>query len=75
MRTSPSRSVDPIKAALLASAGEFGWGGWASTFFACDPKEQIALLSFAQLCPSDRYPIRRAPSEALRSRRSMTRAR
>ena len=39
--------------------GEFGWGGWASTFFAVDPLEQLAIISFAQLTPSDRYPIRR----------------
>ena len=51
--------VDPIKASLLASRGEFGWGGWASTFFAVSPKEQMIALSFAQLTPSDRYPIRR----------------
>ena len=50
--------VDPIKASLLTSAGEFGWGGWASTFFAVDPKEQMFMISFAQLTPSDRYPIR-----------------
>ena len=51
--------VDPIKASLLASVGEFGWGGWASTFFAVDPHEEMFVLSFAQLTPSDRYPIRR----------------
>ena len=51
--------VDPIKASLLTSAGEFGWGGWASTFFAVDPKEQMVTVQFAQLTPSDRYPVRR----------------
>ena len=51
--------VDPIKARLLASKGEFGWGGWASTFFAVVPREQMIVLSFAQIAPSDRYPIRR----------------
>jgi len=51
--------VDPIKARLLASKGEFGWGGWASTFFAVVPREQMIVLSLAQIAPSDRYPIRR----------------
>ena len=30
---------DPIKASLLCSKGEYGWGGWASTFFAVDVRE------------------------------------
>ena len=50
---------DPIKASLLCSQGEYGWGGWASTFFAVDPSEDMFVLSLAQLAPSDRYPIRR----------------
>jgi len=41
--------VDPIKARLLASKGEFGWGGWASTFFAVVPREQMIVLSLAQI--------------------------
>jgi CubicO group peptidase (beta-lactamase class C family) len=57
--TSPSRCSPLEKASLLSSVGEFGWGGWASTFFAVDPLEQLAIISFAQLTPSDRYPIRR----------------
>mmetsp|Transcript_32726 Transcript_32726/g.86001 ORF Transcript_32726/g.86001 Transcript_32726/m.86001 type:complete len:875 (-) Transcript_32726:377-3001(-) len=50
---------DPIKASLLCSKGEYGWGGWASTFFAVDPEEDMFVMSLAQLAPSDRYPIRR----------------
>ena len=30
---------DPIKASLLCSQGEYGWGGWASTFFAVEVHE------------------------------------
>mgnify|MGYP003318172664 CR=1 FL=1 len=33
--------------------------GWASTFFAVVPREQMIVLSLAQIAPSDRYPIRR----------------
>ena len=50
---------DPIKASLLCSKGEYGWGGWASTFFAVDPEENMFFMQLAQLAPSDRYPIRR----------------
>ena len=50
---------DPIKASLLCSKGEYGWGGWASTFFAIDPEENMFFMSLAQLAPSDRYPVRR----------------
>ena len=32
---------DPIKASLLCSQGEYGWGGWASTFFAVDVPHEI----------------------------------
>ena len=51
--------TDPVKAQIVGSAGEYGWGGWASTFFSVDPREELALLSLAQIVPSDRYPIRR----------------
>jgi len=50
---------DPIKASLLCSKGEYGWGGWASTFFAVDPEENMFFMQLAQLAPSDRYPVRR----------------
>lgn len=51
--------IDPIKASLLCSQGEYGWGGWASTFFAVDPEENMFVMSLSQLTPSDRYPVRR----------------
>eukprot|EP00931_Biecheleriopsis_adriatica_P066524 TRINITY_DN4086_c0_g2_i1.p1 TRINITY_DN4086_c0_g2~~TRINITY_DN4086_c0_g2_i1.p1 ORF type:complete len:817 (-),score=92.95 TRINITY_DN4086_c0_g2_i1:729-3179(-) len=51
--------TDPVKASMMASRGEHGWGGMASTFFALDPVEDMIVLSFAQLVPSDRYPTRR----------------
>eukprot|EP00930_Biecheleria_cincta_P049196 TRINITY_DN34440_c0_g1_i1.p1 TRINITY_DN34440_c0_g1~~TRINITY_DN34440_c0_g1_i1.p1 ORF type:complete len:821 (-),score=91.88 TRINITY_DN34440_c0_g1_i1:248-2710(-) len=51
--------TDPVKASMMASRGEHGWGGMASTFFALDPVEDLIVLSFAQLVPSDRYPTRR----------------
>lgn len=51
--------TDPVKASILTSRHEHGWGGWASTFFSLDPVEDMFVISLAQLIPSDRYPIRR----------------
>ncbi|MFC9251942.1 serine hydrolase domain-containing protein [Amycolatopsis thailandensis] len=49
---------DPVKAKTLASAGEFAWGGAASTAFWVDPDEDVTVLFFTQLLPSTTYPIR-----------------
>ncbi len=49
---------DPVKAKTPASAGEFAWGGAASTAFWVDPDEDITVLFFTQLLPSSSYPIR-----------------
>ncbi len=49
---------DPVKNKVLASPGEYAWGGAASTAFWVDPVEQITALFFTQLLPSSTYPIR-----------------
>ncbi|WP_370947898.1 serine hydrolase domain-containing protein [Amycolatopsis sp. cg5] len=49
---------DPIKAKTLASAGEFAWGGAASTAFWVDPDEDLTAMFFTQLLPSSTYPLR-----------------
>ncbi len=51
--------LDPAKAQILGSAGEFSWGGMASTTFWCDPAEDLAAVLMTQLVPSSTYPIRR----------------
>jgi CubicO group peptidase (beta-lactamase class C family) len=50
--------VDPVKNKVLASPGEFAWGGAASTAFWVDPVEQVTALFLTQLLPSSTYPIR-----------------
>jgi CubicO group peptidase (beta-lactamase class C family) len=50
--------VNAAQADLLASEGEFGWGGAASTSFFVDPKERLIGLLLTQLMPSRYYPIR-----------------
>jgi CubicO group peptidase (beta-lactamase class C family) len=51
--------IDPAKAQILGSPGEYNWGGLASTAFWCDPSEDMAVLMLTQLAPSSTYPIRR----------------
>jgi CubicO group peptidase (beta-lactamase class C family) len=50
--------VDPVAYKVPASAGEFTWGGAASTAFWVDPAEQITAAFYTQLLPSSTYPIR-----------------
>ena len=51
--------IDPAKAEVMTSAGEYAWGGAASTAFWVDPKEELVALLLTQLMPSSSYPIRR----------------
>ncbi|MCL4422314.1 MAG: beta-lactamase family protein [Actinobacteria bacterium] len=49
---------DPVANKVLASPGEYGWGGAASTLFWVDPAEELTTLFLTQLLPSSTYPIR-----------------
>jgi CubicO group peptidase (beta-lactamase class C family) len=51
--------TDPASMRVSSSAGEYGWGGAASTVFWVDPVEEMTVLFFTQLLPSTTYPIRR----------------
>ncbi|HSH99581.1 MAG TPA: serine hydrolase domain-containing protein [Reyranella sp.] len=51
--------IDPAKAHILGTRGEYNWGGAASTTFWCDPVEDMAVVMLTQLMPSTTYPIRR----------------
>ncbi len=51
--------IDPAKAHILGTPGEYAWGGAASTAFWCDPQEDMAVVMLTQLMPSSTYPIRR----------------
>jgi CubicO group peptidase (beta-lactamase class C family) len=50
--------IDPVATKTVRSAGEFYWGGAASTAFWVDPVEQVTATFFTQLMPSSAYPIR-----------------
>ena len=43
---------------ILSGHGEYGWGGFASTFFYVDPVYQVSCVLMTQLTPSNAYPIR-----------------
>lgn len=51
--------IDPPTASVLGSAGEFAWGGAASTYFWVDPVEELIVIFMTQLLPSSAHPIRR----------------
>ncbi len=51
--------LDPAAARAACSAGEYAWGGAASTAFWVDPREDIVALFLTQVMPSATYPIRR----------------
>ena len=50
--------VDPVALKVPASAGEFTWGGAASTAFWVDPVEKVTAAFYTQLIPSSTYAIR-----------------
>src|SRR3546814_9608188 len=51
--------LDPARAQVLGSAGEFAWGGVASTGFWIDRSEAISVIMATQLVPSSSWPVRR----------------
>ncbi|MGB8860294.1 MAG: serine hydrolase domain-containing protein [Ilumatobacteraceae bacterium] len=53
-----SVTIDPVKGRVPGNAGEFAWGGAASTAFWVDPVDDLTVLFFTQLLPSSTHPIR-----------------
>ena len=53
-----SITLDPVKAKVPGSVGDFGWGGAFSTIFTVDPAEDLVYLFMTQLMPSSAHPIR-----------------
>ncbi|HEY0312395.1 MAG TPA: serine hydrolase domain-containing protein [Allosphingosinicella sp.] len=52
-------NLDPVRAMLPGSAGEFYWGGIFSTYFFIDPVERVSMIFMTQLMPSSTYTVRR----------------
>lgn len=52
-------TMDPAATMIPGSAGDYFWGGAASTFFWVDPFEDLVAIFMTQLIPSSTYPVRR----------------
>jgi CubicO group peptidase (beta-lactamase class C family) len=51
--------MNPSQTLIPGSAGEYAWGGAASTAFWIDPAEELIAVFMTQLMPSSTYPVRR----------------
>jgi CubicO group peptidase (beta-lactamase class C family) len=54
-----SVTMNPAQTLIPGSAGEYSWGGAASTSFWIDPAEELIAVFMTQLLPSSTYPVRR----------------
>ncbi|MEI8237965.1 MAG: serine hydrolase domain-containing protein [Actinomycetota bacterium] len=53
-----SVTIDPVKGRVPGNAGEYAWGGAASTAFWIDPTDDLTVGFYTQLLPSSVHPIR-----------------
>jgi CubicO group peptidase (beta-lactamase class C family) len=53
-----SMVIDPARYGVVASTGDYSWGGAASTAFYVDPVEDVTVSFYTQLLPSSTLPIR-----------------
>jgi CubicO group peptidase (beta-lactamase class C family) len=54
-----SVTMDPARAMIAGSAGEYAWGGAAGTAFWIDPAEDMIAILMTQLIPSSATQVRR----------------
>jgi CubicO group peptidase (beta-lactamase class C family) len=52
-------TMNPSKTLIPGSAGEYSWGGAATTSFWIDPAEELIAIFMTQVLPSSAYPLRR----------------
>jgi CubicO group peptidase (beta-lactamase class C family) len=52
-------TMNPAQTLIAGSAGEYSWGGAATTSFWIDPAEELIAIFMTQVLPSSAYPIRR----------------
>jgi CubicO group peptidase (beta-lactamase class C family) len=53
-----SINLGPARTATIGSAGEYAWGGAASTIFWVDPAEELAVILMTQFMPSATFNFR-----------------
>ena len=51
-------TLDPVVAGVIGSAGDFSWGGAASTIFWVDPVQDLFVIFMVQLTPSGTFDFR-----------------
>jgi len=51
--------LDAAQTGIMGSIGDYGWGGYAETYFWIDPQEDLISIMMAQYMPSQTYPIRK----------------
>jgi CubicO group peptidase (beta-lactamase class C family) len=51
-------TLDPVVAGVVGSAGDFFWGGAASTLFWVDPVQDLYVIFMVQLTPSGTFDFR-----------------
>lgn len=54
-----STIMDIAQSGMMGSNGDFGWGGYAETFFLVDPSEDLVAINMTQCIPSSFYPVRK----------------
>src|SRR3954467_13251658 len=54
-----SVTMNPALTMIPGSAGEYSWGGAATTSFWIDPAEELITIFMTQVLPSSAYPLRR----------------
>jgi len=54
-----SVTMNPALTMIAGSAGEYSWGGAATTSFWIDPAEELIAIFMTQVLPSSAYPLRR----------------
>src|SRR4051794_12546221 len=54
-----SVTMNPAQTLIAGSAGEYAWGGAATTSFFIDPAEELIMIFMTQVLPSSAYPLRR----------------
>jgi CubicO group peptidase (beta-lactamase class C family) len=52
-------TVNSPQTMIAGSAGDYFWGGGASTAFWVDPAEELIVIFMTQVLPSNAYPVRR----------------
>jgi CubicO group peptidase (beta-lactamase class C family) len=50
--------LGPARTQVIGSAGDFMWGGWASTIFWVDPDEDLVVVFMTQFAPSGTFNFR-----------------